>query len=250
MNGYDLVILDLDGTVYRGNEAIPGAREAIDRWRERGVQVRFLTNNSGVTRQALSAKLRALGIAAEPNDVYGTAMAAAEFLTHANKRSAVVVGEPGLKQTLIESGIKIVEGPTADAVVVGICRTFSYGDIDRALQAILAGAEFIATNTDATYPLEQGRMQPGAGAMVAAIAKASGVSPRVLGKPEPDMVLHLVEAAGTTPERTLVVGDRPETDLEAGRRAGCQVALVLTGVTTEAIPGTPCFANLSELANS
>jgi 4-nitrophenyl phosphatase len=123
---------------------------------------------------------------------------------------------------------------TVDAVVCGICRSFTYALLDASLQQLLSGAGFIATNPDATYPLEGGRLQPGAGSLVAALKTCAGRAPTVAGKPAPRMVEMALRTLGVRPQRALVVGDRPDTDLAAGQAAGCDAVLVLTGVTRNA----------------
>jgi 4-nitrophenyl phosphatase len=134
-------------------------------------------------------------------------------------------------------------------VVVGICRTLTYEMIAQAADLIRAGAPFIATNTDATYPMAGGRLQPGAGAVVAAIQTAAGREPEVLGKPAPAMLLAAMKEAAVEPASTLMVGDRYETDIHCGQAAGCDTWLVTTGVVRDRPDGQPGGANLRELLN-
>ncbi len=241
-----LVIFDLDGTLFRGSEAIPGAVEAVDRLRASGVQVRFLTNNSAHSSVEIAQRLNGLGFQAEESEVLGTAPFAVAHCDAAGFKSVFLIGEPGLRQAFEEGGIP-TQNESVDAVVVGICRSFDYAMCDAALQHLRQGATFIATNRDATYPVEGGREQPGAGAMVAAIAAASGREPEVLGKPNPAMILELIRSAETTVEQTLVVGDRMETDIEAGARAGAHTLLVLSGATKNSPTGTRSLGSVGEL---
>jgi ribonucleotide monophosphatase NagD (HAD superfamily) len=149
---------------------------------------------------------------------------------------------PGLVQTLREAGILIVNatskgevvptGDEAESVVAGICQTFTYDLMNGAMQQILAGAKFIGTNPDPTYPMEGNKLIPGAGSIVAAVRACSGVEPLIIGKPNPTMINMVIEDLGLEPSDVLVVGDRQDTDIESGRRAGCPTHLVLTGVTT------------------
>lgn len=238
MKDYRLYLLDLDGTLYRGNEAVPHALDVVRELRARNKLLRFVTNNSGLTRDDLVAKLNGIGFEARIDEVYGTAWAAAEWCKANGAKTAFVIGEDGLKSSLRDSGVEIVEqeGPTADVVIAGICRTFDYTLCDLALQHLLAGAKFVATNRDATYPLERGRLQPGAGMIVAALEACSGAHPTVLGKPEPYLFESVMAHAGVGPAETLVVGDRLNSDIEGGQRAGCDTLLVLTGVTKEPPP--------------
>lgn len=232
-----LYVFDLDGTLYRGNEPMPGAAECVARLRAAGAAVRFLTNNSSALPSDVALKLENLGVQAMSGEVRTSAMTAAAFCAAQRLRSLFLVGEAGLAAAIAAAGLATVEdGQTAEAVLVGICRSFNYELLDRAMQHVLGGARLIATNSDATYPLEGGRLAPGAGSMVAALEACTGVKAQVLGKPEPDGLLQLIGEAGVEPAATMVVGDRLETDIEAGRRAGCETFLVLTGVSAELPP--------------
>lgn len=245
------VIFDLDGTLYRGHTALPGAQDAVESLRRAGLSVRFLTNNSSLSRTMLVDKLERLGFIAEPEEVYGTAMAAAQWAQEHRVAQAAVIGEAGLFESLLEVGVHVIdprETTRVDAVFVGICRTFDYTMLDGALQHLAAGADFVATNTDATYPLEAGREAPGAGSIVAAVQAVAGRPPLVLGKPEPKMVLDLIRQGGWNAADVWVVGDRLETDIEAGSRAGCPTYLVLSGVSTTAPQGQPAGADIAAFA--
>lgn len=253
-----LYVLDLDGTVYRGNEPMPGAAEAISELRLRGKQIRFVTNNSRATPSSTVAKLAAMGIGAFPEEVLSSGMAVAKCLAEKGWRRVFVVGEKGLFESLEAEGLETfnrgaesVAVPSfdgqADAVVVGICRTFTYGLMNAAMQQILGGATFLATNIDSTYPVENGRFCPGAGSIVAAVRACSGKEPLVIGKPETFMLDLILAESGCAREEILVVGDRVETDLEWGRRAGCPTHLVLTGVASEPPAGQRYSADLRGL---
>lgn len=241
-----LYIFDLDGTLYRGEEAVPFAVEALEALRSTQAEIRFLTNNSSKSCAEIVDKLNSLGFEATEREVYTSAMGAAKRLAEEGLRSAFTVGERGLVDTLAESGIAVVD-TGAEAVVAGICRGFDYAWLDRALQNLIAGARFFATNRDRTYPLEQGRLQPGAGAIVASIEACSGVEPVVIGKPEPYLVEWILEDAGVSADDALVVGDRMDTDIEAGLRAGCATLLVGTGVTAAGTEGQPFAQDLRSL---
>lgn len=243
-----LVVFDLDGTLYRGSEPTPHAADAVSELRRRGAEVRFFTNNSSQLPESIASKLVGMGIAAAAEEVLTSGMVAARGLRELGYRRVLVVGEDGLAATLERGGLEASRGmPSPDAVLAGICRDLDYGMLDRALQAFLAGAAFFATNADATYPLEGGRLQPGAGATAGALAGCIGGPPKVFGKPQPDGLLLLMAEAGVAPGETLVVGDRVETDLASGLAAGCKVCLVLTGVTPSPIKGVPFCTDLSGL---
>lgn len=231
-----LAILDLDGTVYRGSEPCPYAPETICDLVEAGVAVRYLTNNSAAEPEAISEKLMAMGVPCEPDWVYGTGPAAARYCRDEGWRRVFVVGEPALIRSVEAAGLESVQ-ENAEVVLVGICRGFTYDWLNNALQQLRQGARFVATNLDPTYPKENGRFEPGAGSLIAAIRTCSERDPIVVGKPEPTMVLQILQDCGVAPGDAIVVGDRADTDLESGRRAGVPTWLVLTGVTFEPIPG-------------
>lgn len=241
-----LVILDLDGTLFRGEEPTPGAVETVAELRRRETLVRFLTNNSSKTRTQLTEKLKRLGFGATEDEVYSSAIGTASFL-RGHVSSAYVVGEEGLHESLNGVGIATA-GDVVGAVVVGICRSFDYAMMTEALRHLRnPETRFIATNTDATYPLENDVLIPGAGAIVASIATCAGRLPEVIGKPNPFMIDLILTHAGVSPTDCLVVGDRIETDIEAGHRAGCDTHLVLCGVTVEAPEGQSCSPDLRGL---
>jgi 4-nitrophenyl phosphatase len=246
MRRYPLYILDLDGTLYRGNEVLPGVPETLRELRAGGSQIRFLTNNSSQTRQAQAAKLTAMGIEADPFEIMTSGVGAALYLLEQDRNKAFVVGEPGLVEVFQETGIKVVQ-EGAEAVIVGICKSFSYDLLNQAMQKILGGALFIATNTDGAYPLEGDRLVPGAGSMVAAVQACTGVEPTVIGKPNTYLLNLIFVDTGLESEDTLVVGDRFETDIVSGQRARCDTLLVLTGVTREAPAGQMSAASLLAL---
>lgn len=227
-------IFDLDGVIYRGNEPQPDAIETVARLRSSGDSVFFLTNNSTQTRQQYADKLTGMGIPTIPDDIMTSACAAALYLAETGGRGkrAYVVGEEGIREELKAVGIQVVEQEPADYVVVGIDRLFTYQKLLNAQQAILHGAQFIATNRDVTYPLEEGRVIPGGGSIVAAVEAATGKTPILIGKPEIYSVKMVLEKAGSRPEDAVVIGDRLDTDILAGRRAGTRTVLVLTGVST------------------
>ena len=227
MKQYGLYLFDLDGTVYRGRQVVPHAGTVIAELLRRGAQVRYFTNNSAARPTQVSAILNHLGVPCKAEWAFSTGQLAAQACK--GFREVFVVGEEALKQTLTEAGVTIGD-KNPEAVVVGICRSLTYDLIDHASNFIRTGAAFIASNRDATYPLEGGRLQPGSGAIVAAIEVASGRVPLVLGKPDPALALMAIASAGALPSDTLVVGDRIDTDIACGTAAGCDTFLVLTGV--------------------
>jgi glycerol-1-phosphatase len=228
---YDLVLLDLDGVVYIGPSAVPGASGALDRVRAAGVRTSFVTNNASRPPDAVAAHLRELGVHAADDDVVTSAQAAASMLARRLPPGAtvLVVGGEGLYRPLEAVGLKPVASMDDNpvAVVQGFSPDVGWRLLAEGSRAVNAGLPWIATNTDLTVPTPFGPA-PGNGALVAAIAMATGVAPEVAGKPQPTLFREAVERYGA--RRPLVVGDRLDTDIEGARAAGMDSLAVLTGV--------------------
>ncbi|MBM3332342.1 HAD-IIA family hydrolase [candidate division WOR-3 bacterium] len=224
------VALDLDGVVYSGETALPGAVEAIERLRRLGLQVWFVTNNSARPRVSIAAKLRRFGVAASESEVMTSGYAAGLLLRRLSPgKSArvVVVGSDELRAMIEAQGFEAASEGPAQFLVVGMDLSFNYDRIRAAMEAILGGAVFVACNRDATYPVEGGRLLPGCGPMVAAIECASGrAADHVVGKPSPALLELVAAAGGLSPGEILVVGDTPESDIAAARHFGSPSVLV------------------------
>jgi phosphoglycolate/pyridoxal phosphate phosphatase family enzyme len=234
--GFDALVCDLDGVVYRGDEIVSGARDAIARLRTAGVQLLFCTNNSRATTAQYVHKLDKLGIPIDPREILTSAIVTAETLTARGfaGKTAIVVGGDGIRQALSDVCISVKDDPSvtvADAVVVGWHPEFDYDEMRRAATAVRRGATFIATNDDATFPASDG-LWPGAGAILASIEKASGGRAEVMGKPH-DPMMTAAAARLSDAKSIAIVGDRPDTDLAGGTARGWTTILVLTGVTSE-----------------
>ena len=243
-----LVIFDLDGVVYRGDETVSGAPELVAWLHEAGVAVRFATNNSMVARAGYVTRLAGLGIRTVEEEIVTSTTATIEHLArHApDVRRVLAIGAAGMERELLDAGY-VTEmasrvpqpapgGPLAeawDAVIVGLDPGFDYDRMAVAMAAVARGARLVATNADARYPTAAGFL-PGAGSIVAALAAATGVVPEVIGKPEPGMFEAIVEAAGVSGQATVVVGDNPDSDIAGANRSGCASILVLTGVADAA----------------
>ena len=231
--GYDALLLDLDGVVYLGRGAVPGAPESLSRAAERGVRLAYVTNNASRTPAAIADHLAALGVPATPEDVVTSAQAAARLVAERVPAGSpvLVVGGMGLRQALRARGLRPVstaaENPVA--VVQGMSPDLSYPLLAEGVLAVRRGAWFVATNGDHTMPTQRGEL-PGNGSMVRVIATATGVEPVMAGKPEPP--LHRESILRTGARRPLIVGDRLDTDIAGANRAGADSLLVLTGVTT------------------
>ncbi len=231
-------IFDLDGVIWRGDSPVEGAARAVERLRSLGKRCLFATNNSSRAPGYFSERLQALGIQAVPEDVVTSATATAFYVReHLPGARVFVVGEEGVQTILREVGAQIFtvdnagEVERVECVVAGIDRSFTYEKLRLAQRFILGGAKFIATNRDATFPIEGG-VVPGAGSIVAAIETASGVSPLSMGKPEPAMLIGILERFGLRPDEAAIVGDRLDTDIACGARAGIGTVCVGTGVTS------------------
>jgi glycerol-1-phosphatase len=239
---YDLVLLDLDGVVYIGAAAVPGAAEALDRVRAAGVRTSFVTNNASRPPHAVGSHLRELGVQAEDDDVVTSAQAAAALLSRRLPAGAavLVVGGEGLYRALEAVGLKPVASvdDQPGAVVQGFGPDVGWRLLAEGARAVRSGLPWIATNVDLTVPTPYGPA-PGNGTLVAAIATATGVQPEVAGKPQPTLFLEAAKRYGA--RRPLVVGDRLDTDLEGARAAQMDGLLVLTGVhrTPELLAAIP-----------
>jgi HAD superfamily hydrolase (TIGR01450 family) len=227
-----VIVCDLDGVIWLSDEVIPGSPGAVAGLRGAGHRVLFVTNNSFVPVADVEAKLAGFGIPAE-GDVLTSAAAAASLVRPGER--VLLAGGPGAADALAGAGAVLVgtdaEPASVDTVVVGFHRSFDYEGMRRAATAVRAGARLVATNDDATYPTPDGPI-PGGGAILAAIATASGVAPLVAGKPYPPMA-DLVRAVmgGTDHDGLVMVGDRPDTDGRFALTLGARFALVRTGVT-------------------
>ncbi|MHB9037358.1 MAG: HAD-IIA family hydrolase [Armatimonadota bacterium] len=232
-------VFDLDGVIYRGYEPQPHAKEVLLALRSRGHAVRFYTNNAAKSRQFYVSKLESMGIPTPIGDIMTSSYATALYFIEKNAIGKTVyrIGERGMAEEFEAVGMKVLyddDEPNAkiDFVTVGIDREFHYRKLARAQKAILDGAQFIATNEDATFPVEGGALMPGGGCMVAAVRTATGIEPFVVGKPETYAYDKILELTNCPPERSIMIGDRLETDIMVGNRAGAQSVLVLTGVTS------------------
>ncbi len=227
------MVLDLDGVVYRGRQALPGAREFLAWLRDREIPFAFVTNNSTRTPRQYVDHLAALGIPAEEGQVVTSALCAAELLRQWGLQGRVlVVGGDGLREAVQQAGYPLADDPDVVAVVVGLDTDLTYARLRTACSAVRRGARFVATNLDANLPVE-GELWPGAGAIVAAIRTATGREPVAVGKPERYPFEAALRRLGTHPEETLMVGDQMATDVTGAARLGLRTALVLTGVASE-----------------
>jgi glycerol-1-phosphatase len=237
---YDAFLFDLDGVLYRGDQPIPGAPDAVAAIRAAGRGIAFMTNNSARTPDEVAGRLRGMGIPASAPEVSTSAAPTARMLADRGCRSAFVVGEAGIRLALAEAGIEVREGdaPEVDAVVVGWDRTADYTALRRASVLVDRGAVFVGTNADASFPAADGTRWPGAGALIAAIATTTGAVAEIVGKPNAPLYLDALERAGGGVP--LVIGDRLDTDIAGAAALGWDSLLILTGITRRVdLDGSP-----------
>lgn len=230
---FDALLSDLDGVVYAGPHAIPGAVDALQRLEDIGVGLGYVTNNASRTPAQVAAHLRELGAPAEDHQVVSSSQAAAELLASLLPAGAAVMitGSPALAHEIELVGLKPVHSAAEHpvAVVQGFNPEIGWKDLAEAAYVVAGGALWVATNTDMSIPQARG-MAPGNGTLVGAVAAATRQYPRVAGKPEAP--LFHAAAKRLAAERPLVVGDRLDTDILGGNRAGFATVAVLTGVDT------------------
>lgn len=231
---FDALLVDLDGVVYAGPHALPGAVEALHQLGGIGVGLGYVTNNASRTPAQVAAHLRELGAPAEDNQVASSSQAAAELLASLLPAGArvLVTGSPALAHEIELVGLKAVHSTQEHpvAVVQGFNPEIGWKDLAEASYAVAGGALWVATNTDMSIPQARG-IAPGNGTLVAAVAAATGQQPRVAGKPEAPLFHRAAKRLGA--ERPLVVGDRLDTDILGGNNAGFATVAVLTGVDTK-----------------
>ncbi len=231
-------IFDMDGVLYRGDDPLPGVSDLLAAIQRRGADYVLATNNSMASPEQYEGRLAVMGLNVPASRIQTSGTATRDYLRqHLPAGAAVyVVGMPGLKEQIHDIGGFAVAEPAEGvsntaAVVCGLDQTFTYDKLKAAFFAIRAGAIFIATNIDSSLPTATGFV-PGAGTIVAAIRTATGVTPTVIGKPSPEVLIQAAHELGATPAETVMIGDRLDTDILAGNRANILTAMVLTGVSS------------------
>ena len=248
-----LLLVDLDGVVYRGTDPVPGIAELLTARAAAGDDVVYVTNNSMHYRADYVTRLTELGAPVSADRIVSAPRATALYLQEQQPKvhRVLTVGAGGLDRELRDVGLDVVsagfaatrmaqegiDGVTAagqpDAVVAGVDPQLTYLRIAAAADCVRAGALFIATNRDPVYPIERW-LRPGAGSVIAAIEVASGVTALVIGKPEPLLMEEAAHAAGRDAREAIVIGDGLLTDIAAAHRVGARSVLMLTGVSTAA----------------
>jgi len=262
-NWFDSVrgcVLDMDGVLYRGNTMIPEVPAFMAALYAADIAWSMATNNSTATPRDYVEKLASMGIAAPEDRIVTSGIATATYLkSHYSAGTRVyIVGMAAMEEAVFADGYFVAADRDAEVVVSGANFELRYDMLRTACLAIRAGAAWVATNADKTFPTEDGLI-PGAGAIVAALSAATDVDPVVIGKPSPEMIASCMTIMGTSAAETLMVGDRLDTDILAGQRAGTRTLLVLTGVSTRKevadtgiIPDiiVDTLATVSDLANA
>ncbi len=246
-NNIHALIIDMDGVLWHGNQPVPGLTDFFQTLREEQIPFILATNNASLTQNQYVIKLAQMGVSVDAKEVLTSSMATALYLAEQNDPVTTriyVVGEAGAREPLIEQGFTLTElyelsddssnipGKGADIVVCGKDETLTWDKLATATLNIRAGAKFIGTNADVTLPTERGLTQ-GNGAILAALHAATGVTPIIIGKPEPIIYQQALILLGVDPAGTIAIGDRLDTDILGAIRAKIRSLLVLTGVSTE-----------------
>ena len=225
-------ILDIDGVIWRDKFPIGDLESLFHTIRKAGILYSFATNNSTKTKATYLELLNGFGIPVTEEQMFTSGSVTAEILSDELPVGSelFVIGMAGLKETLKAARFQI-GNRSPSAVVVGLDENVTYQDIKIAADLARDGIPFIGTNPDVSLPTPSG-FNPGTGSILAAIEAASGVQPRIIGKPQPTIFISALRSMDTLPQETLVIGDRLSTDIAGGQNAGCKVGCVLTGVAT------------------
>lgn len=227
------LIVDMDGVLWRGKQSLPGAADLLRMLRRRSIPFVLVTNNASASPTGVRAKLQGMGVDVREAEVLGAAEATAAWLADHQARGTpvYVIGEAALRTALSHAGFQMASrSDGVHSVIVGLDRQVNWHMLEEAALAIQAGALFVGTNPDLSFPTERG-FAPGNGAILAALQAATGAMPVIIGKPEPHLFTQALDRLGTPAQATLALGDRLETDILGGQRAGLPTALLLTGVT-------------------
>lgn len=227
-------IVDLDGTVYKGTQAIEGAAQTIATLRSLGKQIVFLSNRGNISRNMCCDNLSKMGLEVDPDEILLTSTVSAAYIKKHHEQSKVwILGDEGLRDELRETGVKLAHKPeAADWLLITLHEKLTYNDLNDAFRAVRHGARIMATNADKTFPSEDGLCIDVAG-MIGAIVSATGKEVElVIGKPSALMAEAALNALALSPEQCLIIGDSLESDISLGKQAGMLTALVLSGSLT------------------
>lgn len=227
-------LLDMDGTIYLGNELIEGAKEFLSQIKSREKKYLFLTNNASKNKKIYIDKLKNMGIFAEDDDIYTSGDATINYLKKLGKKTVFLVGNSSLKKEFLDGGLEVIEdrGKDIDAVVVSFDTELNYEKLWIACEYLAASVDYFATHPDYVCPLEGGKFMPDSGAIIEFLYAATSRRPIVIGKPEKTMVEGIIEKFNYNIDDLIMVGDRLYTDIEMGKKANIKTALVLSGETS------------------
>ena len=221
------VLLDLDGTIYRGSELIDGALEAIHCITVHGLRLFFFTNNSEKNREQIAEKLNSMGISCGPSQIVNSGFVATQLIRDRSYRNVYLCGSENLRKEFVSAGIDLVPENEADVLVIGMDSEYDFGKMKKALNAAIRSKTIIACNVEKRFPCGKGQYCPGNGALVASIEYASGKRvDEILGKPNSFMFNYVLEQTGNEPGEILVVGDTYESDIAMAERCGAQHILI------------------------
>lgn len=233
----DGAIIDLDGTVYRGGTLLSGAADGVDTLRAAGLDILFFSNNPVRDSEAYATHLTEFGIPTAPDEACSSGVVTTEYLREHHPTDEILcIGADGLRAQLLDAGLSLTTTPEeADVLLASWTPAFSYADMQDALDSVDDGIAFYGTDPDRTFPDEDGGLVPGSGAIIGAVARTIGREPdQILGKPAIVAVEYALGRLDADPESCLVVGDRLDTDLLLGDRAGMTTVLVETGIADPA----------------
>jgi len=225
-----VVFLDLDGTIYMGEALIPGAKEFLDSLGDRGIDFYFLSNNSSRSKSDYVKKLSKLGIRTGEERIILSTDGVIEFLLQKQIKDIYVVGTKSMMEMFTEAGFEIASR-SPSYIILGFDTELTYEKLKTAALFIQSGVELIATHPDLVCPTPEGFI-PDTGSMLALFEKATNKKPyKIFGKPNPEMIAHILKKHSATPQQAVMIGDRLYTDMELARRIPCDSILVLSGET-------------------
>ncbi len=232
------LLLDGDGVLWQSDQKLPGFNRLFETLDRKGIRWALITNNNTRSVQEYVDKLFGFGIKADRDAIFSSATITADYMKEKYGAGAkvFVVGMPALIETMHEAGFEVYYGEKlldhpVSAVVAGMDRAITHDKIKAAMRLIMAGADFIATNTDGSFPTPEG-INPGTGMVIGALQATTEVDPIIIGKPAPQIFLTAMEVLKADPETTWMVGDRLNTDILGAKRAGLKTIAVLTGVSS------------------